>query len=47
MSQVIPLFPPRTCFACVHYTEGWCRQFEEPIDSEIFAATDCDSYEVA
>ena len=42
------LLEPPTCFRCVNYAiEGWCRLFDEPIDSELFAARDCEAYEVA
>ena len=36
----------RTCFRCVHYTESYCRLFDEQIDSETFAAKDCPGFEV-
>lgn len=41
------LLKPRSCFLCRHYVEqsAWCGVFEEPIDSELFAASDCEAYE--
>ena len=48
MGEVIELFPPRTCFACAHYVAevSRCFLFDEPIDSELYAAKDCNGYEV-
>ena len=51
-AQVIQLPVVRTCFVCVHHTEAGptpshCRLFDEPIDSELFAARHCSSYEPA
>lgn len=41
---------PRTCFDCVHYGmangAGRCNVFEEPVDSEIVAARDCDAFDL-
>ena len=39
--------PPRTCFDCDHYTESYCRLFAERIDSELYAARDCDGFEAS
>lgn len=38
----------RTCFQCLWYIEASarCVMFGEQIDSEIYAAQDCDAYEV-
>jgi hypothetical protein len=38
--------PRRTCFSCRHYVLAWCGLFQEPIDSELFAARNCVDYEV-
>lgn len=39
---------PRTCFECQNFVmvtgTGRCMIFEEPIDSEIVAARDCDGF---
>ncbi len=45
MADVIPFPPVRTCFACVHYVESYCRLFDEAIDSELYAARDCVGFE--
>jgi hypothetical protein len=39
----------RSCFKCEHYASevSRCFLFDEQIDSEIFAAKDCNGYEVA
>jgi len=37
----------RTCFDCNHYTENYCRLFAEQIDSEVYAARDCDGFEAS
>lgn len=44
MAEVRAL-PRRTCFKCKHYFLSWCGLFQEPIDSEIFSAKDCEDYE--
>lgn len=31
-----------TCFDCVFYAEPLCRIFNEVVESEIFAARDCE-----
>lgn len=36
---------PRSCFQCAYYSENYCHLFEEQIDSELFAAADCDAFE--
>jgi hypothetical protein len=47
------LFPERrTCFLCQHHRAGsdsasHCALFDEPIESELFAARHCSSYEPA
>lgn len=50
MGEVVEFPPRRTCFLCVHHTGevvSHCQLFDEPIDSEIFAARHCSSYEPA
>lgn len=39
--------PPKTCFKCKHYDEPAqeCTLFAEKIDSELYAALDCEGYE--
>lgn len=48
MSGKVLEFPDRrSCFRCVHYAE-WasrCLLLDEEIDSEVFAARHCASYE--
>ena len=49
-ADVIPFPNQRTCFTCEHYAwnafgNGRCELYDEPIDSEIFAARDCAGYE--
>lgn len=47
MGDVIQ-FPRRpTCFLCKHYTaDSHCAVDGEHIDSEVYAARDCEDYEV-
>lgn len=52
-AQIIP-FPrrapePRSCFDCIHFAhvESHCHMWGEQIDSELFAAADCDAFETA
>lgn len=52
MGEVIQLPSQPTCFLCVHHRVGWdsvthCALFDEPIESELFAARHCSSYEPA
>lgn len=51
MGEVIELPVVRTCFVCAHYTEAvavsHCLLFDESIDSELYAARHCSSYEPA
>lgn len=39
----------QTCFDCTHYGQidgrGRCSVFEEDIDSEVLAGSDCDAYD--
>jgi hypothetical protein len=45
---MILAFPTKqTCFRCEHYLDQYCRLFDEPIESEIEAAKDCNGFEVA
>ena len=51
MGEVIPFGHVPTCFLCVHsgfdaIGATYCRMFDERIESEIFAARHCGSYEV-
>lgn len=54
MSRHLRKFGSRTCFNCTHYDpiwgprdhEGFCHQFEEPVDSEIFAARHCEAFDL-
>lgn len=34
-----------SCFLCKHYSIGHCELYDEEIDSELFAAAHCDSYQ--
>lgn len=45
MADVIDFPVKRTCFLCAHYVESYCRLFDVPIDSEIYAARDCNGFE--
>lgn len=48
MSGLVQLpLRPRSCFDCVHFSEArsTCELFAEVIDSELFAAADCEGYE--
>lgn len=47
MCEVIAFPSVRSCFLCAHYDydHSRCRLFDEPIDSELFAARDCAGYE--
>lgn len=47
VNNVVPFPFQVTCFHCAHYTESYCRLFDEPIESEIEAAKDCNGFEVA
>ena len=48
--RVYAIERPRSCFECVHFVTlvgtGRCTVFDEPVDSEIIAARDCDEYEL-
>lgn len=48
----LPILPPRprTCFDCDHmgvaaHGTSWCLLFDEQIDSELYAAKDCNGFE--
>ena len=43
----LPFDPTRSCFKCRHYASqiSFCVEVGEVIDSELFAARDCDAYD--
>lgn len=50
MGDVVRLPVEITCFACEHHCIDWdsasrCALFDEPIESETFAARDCAGFE--
>lgn len=51
MGEVVELPVVRTCFLCRHHSEAGavsrCLLYDESIDSELFAARNCSSYEPA
>ena len=49
MGEVIAFPNKRSCFKCEHYVSevSRCFLFDEPVDSELYAARDCNGYEVA
>lgn len=51
LAEVIQLHPePRSCFTCANARfyefATWCSIYEEVIDSEVYAAEDCFTYEL-
>lgn len=48
-ADVLPFPNRRTCWKCIHYApeQNRCLLFDAPIDSEVYAAKDCDGFEVA
>lgn len=46
MADVV-LLHQRSCFKCRHYAAhvSYCAEVGEAIDSELYAAADCDAYE--
>lgn len=49
MGEVIEFPGRRSCFTCEHFSTvlSRCFLFDEPVDSEVYAARDCNGYEVA
>jgi hypothetical protein len=52
MGEVIPFPKQPSCFKCIHHAAGWdsithCLLHDESIDSELYAARHCASYEPA
>lgn len=51
MGEVIALPVVRTCFVCEHHIAAGavtrCQLFDEPVDSELYAARHCPYYEPA
>jgi len=53
LAEVIPIGPPRSCFTCSNArfpdTDAgpvtWCTIYTEVVDSELYAAEDCFTYE--
>lgn len=44
MTATIIPFPERSCFSCVYYGDSYCMAFDEPVESEIYSAVDCQEY---
>lgn len=53
MIQLFPKISSRTCFSCVFFDEhdtddglvSYCTAYDETIDSEVYSAEDCSTYE--